>query len=85
MREHNPEAFKRYLELQMEHMMRHKFFLSEAAGEDLGEKALEDFVKKYSKQFREEWESGKWCIDKNGACLKDQETSANSPTLGDSK
>lgn len=47
---------KKFLDAQREEIERYKWIESEKAGRDLGEAAARDWVAKYAKVFREEYE-----------------------------
>lgn len=57
---------KDYMRHQIEEIEKHKWIESEKAGVDLGECAVCDWIKKYSKKFRDtfnnEFERGSSCI-----------------------
>ena len=42
--------------IQIREILKHKWILSEKAGRDLGEEAVEDWVEKYAAAFRDFWE-----------------------------
>ncbi len=48
--------FFKFLLAQKDAIEVHKWIESERAGHDLGELAEQDWIKKYAKQFREEYE-----------------------------
>ena len=48
--------FQEFCRCQVEEIKRHKWIESEKAGHDLGRAAVDDWVKKYAKTYREEWE-----------------------------
>lgn len=52
----NREKMKKFLDAQREEIERYKWIESEKAGRDLGEAAARDWVAKYAKVFREEYE-----------------------------
>lgn len=45
--------FRKFLSIQAEEMCKHKWIESEKVGYDLGNAAIQDWVKKYAKEFRE--------------------------------
>jgi len=56
-RSESPEEKKlrRFLEDQLEEMLRHKYIESEKACRDLGPDALLDWIKKYAARYRMQW------------------------------
>lgn len=50
------EKMKRYMADQIKEMEIHKWIESEAAGHDLGEDALKDWILKHAVEFRKHWE-----------------------------
>ena len=50
------EKMKRYMADQVKEMEIHKWIESEAAGHDLGEDALKDWILKHAVEFRKHWE-----------------------------
>ena len=55
---------KQFMADQIKEMEIHKWIESEAAGHDLGDKAIKDWILKYAVEFRKEWEE-KHKNDKN--------------------
>jgi len=53
----NQNEFKEYLQVQSEEMKKHKWIESERVGYDLGNAAINDWISKFAKQFRQQWES----------------------------
>lgn len=52
----NKEAFKNYIEAQINEIEKHKWLESQKAGYDIGRNiAAYDWIKKYSKSFRDYW------------------------------
>lgn len=49
------EEFVQFMEIQTNEMEKHKWIESEKVGHDLGNQAVMDWVRKYAKQFREEY------------------------------
>lgn len=49
-------AFVEFLKAQAHEMEVHKWLESEKAGHDLGNAAIQDWIDKHAKAFREEWE-----------------------------
>lgn len=45
--------FRNFLTVQAEEMCKHKWIESEKVGYDLGNAAIQDWIKKYAKNFRE--------------------------------
>jgi hypothetical protein len=41
--------------IQIREILKHKWILSEKAGRDLGEEAVEDWVRRHAADFREYW------------------------------
>lgn len=50
------EKMKKYMADQIKEMEIHKWIESEAAGHDLGEDALKDWILKHAVEFRKHWE-----------------------------
>lgn len=50
------EKMKKYMADQIKEMEIHKWIESEAAGHDLGEDALKDWILKHAVGFRKHWE-----------------------------
>ncbi len=50
------KRFVRFLQAQKDAIEAHKWIESEKVGHDLGEIAEQDWIQKYAKIFREEWE-----------------------------
>ena len=50
------KELKDFLKAQMEEIQRHKWIESEKARQDLGDKCILEWIQKYAKIFREEWE-----------------------------
>ncbi len=49
-------TFEEYMKAQVEEIKRHKWIESEKACCDLGELAVEDWIKRYANVFRKQWE-----------------------------
>ena len=49
------DEFKKYLTAQREEILKHRWIESEKAGYDLGQVAVEEWIKTYAKNFRETW------------------------------
>lgn len=49
-------AFKEFLKAQKHEMEVHKWLESEKAGHDLGNAAVQDWIDKHAKEFREKWD-----------------------------
>lgn len=47
---------KKFMNSQIDEIQKHKWIESEKANQDLGEEAIKDWIIKYAKQFRKEWE-----------------------------
>lgn len=50
------ERFKQFMKDQIKEINVHKWIESEKAGHDLGQEAVLDWLKKYAKDYRDEWE-----------------------------
>lgn len=50
------ERFKEFMKAQVHEIDVHKWIESEKAGRDLGDVAVAEWIKRYAKQFRKEWE-----------------------------
>lgn len=52
-----------FMEFQVEQILTHKYLESKKAGRDLGQEAVNDWIRKYAKDVRS-WaeKSGKFCI-----------------------
>ena len=50
------KRFQEYLQQQKEEIDRYKWLESEKAGYDKGDEAVKDWIDKYAKKFRKEWE-----------------------------
>lgn len=53
------EKMKKFMNSQIDEIQKHKWIESEKANQDLGEEAIKDWIIKYAKQFRKEWEEKK--------------------------
>lgn len=53
------DEFKKYLIAQREEILKHRWIESEKAGYDLGQTAVEEWIRSYAKEFRETWISHK--------------------------
>ncbi len=51
------KRMKEFLDAQRVEIERHKWIESEKAGHDLGEAAVQDWINRYAKIFREEYEN----------------------------
>jgi hypothetical protein len=51
------KRMKEFLDAQRVEIERHKWIESEKAGHDLGEAAVQDWINRYAKTFREEYEN----------------------------
>lgn len=51
----NIQEFNNFLHLQAEEMKKYKWIESERVGHDLGNNALSEWIKKYAKDFREQY------------------------------
>ena len=49
------DELKTFLAAQCIEIQKHKWIESEKAGRDLGSSAIQDWIKKYAKQFRDEY------------------------------
>jgi hypothetical protein len=49
------QEFTNFLQLQAEEMKKHKWIESEKVGHDLGNNAISEWIKKYAKDFREQY------------------------------
>lgn len=50
------KKMKKFMDAQIKEMEIHKWIESEAAGHDLGEEALKDWIVKHAAEFRKHWE-----------------------------
>jgi hypothetical protein len=48
-------TWEKIQQIQIREILKHKWILSEKAGRDLGEEAVEDWVKKCAAAFRNYW------------------------------
>lgn len=62
------KEFKKFLNKEIQEMLRHKWIESERAGRDLGQEAIQDWIKRFGKSFR-----GKYCKDDLMGIIKDIE------------
>lgn len=64
------DEFKKYLVAQREEILKHRWIESEKAGYDLGQVAVEEWIKAYAKDFRETWMSHKSQSSQCGEALE---------------
>jgi len=57
---------------QVEEMKKHKWIESEKAARDMGEEALFDWINKWAKEFREQWEAEHGPVDEGLAERKEE-------------
>lgn len=51
------QNFKKYLDAQISEIRKHRWIESEKAGFDVGQDCCVDWISKFGKKFRYEWES----------------------------
>ena len=51
----NKDEFKTYLTAQREEILKHRWIESEKAGYDVGQVAVEEWIKTHAKKFRDSW------------------------------
>lgn len=49
------DKLKEFMKSQIEEINKHKWIESEKACRDLGKQAVQDWINKYAKLFRQEW------------------------------
>lgn len=66
------ERFKKFMLDEIEEMNKFKWIRSEEAARDLGQDALMDWVAKFAKEFRKDWEAKNGKLDDNWRCLSEK-------------